>query len=63
MEGKRREYLAATFNQLMVPYLGLQAIRKPDDENIQEQYLRLKVSLKENIIIMTRITTSMSLKT
>ena len=34
-----------------------------DDENIQEQYWRLKVSLKENIIIMTRITTSMSLKT
>ena len=40
---KPREYLAAIFNQVMVPYLGLQTIRYPDDEMIQEQYWRLKV--------------------
>ena len=27
----------------MVPYLGFQAIRKPDDKEIKEQYWRLKV--------------------
>ena len=41
---KPREYLAAICNQVVVPYLGLQAIRNPDDEKVKEQYWRLKVS-------------------
>ena len=41
---KPREYLAAICNQVVVPYLGLQAIRNPNDEKVKEQYWRLKVS-------------------
>ena len=49
---KPSEYLAAILNPIMVPYLGFQAIRKPDDEEIKEQYWRLKVSI--NIDKITR---------
>ncbi len=41
---KPSEYLAALFNPIMVPYLGFQTIRKPEDEETRRQYWRLKVS-------------------